>query len=164
MPLVYGWETFHRLIRPDFIPALNAAFAADRVARAAGHPAATLPVVDPDPHVPSALPTPDAHAFFSAWAAKSAWRNETTVRSVEALRGYSPAHLIQCISPTPLLMVVQDADWLVPLDLSLRAYACALEPKELLVLKGGHFEAYRGPGVEKSVERQVGFLRGTLCS
>lgn len=98
------------------------------------------------------------------WASKSPWKNETTVRSIEALRAYNPAHLIHCISPTPLLMIVQDADVLVPLDLSLRAYAAALEPKELLVLKGGHFEAYTKPNVERSIERQVEFLKGTLCA
>jgi len=52
----------------------------DRIARAAGEKAATIPVVAEDPSTPSALPTPDSYTFFSAWEAKSAWKNEVTVR------------------------------------------------------------------------------------
>jgi fermentation-respiration switch protein FrsA (DUF1100 family) len=142
---------------------LNAGFEADRQARAAGHPAATIPVVDSDPMKSSALPTPDAYAFFAAWEKKCPWKNETTVRSIEALRGYNPAHLIHCISPTPLLMIVQDRDCLVPPDLSLKAYASALEPKELLLLKGGHFDAYVKPNADVSIAKQIEFLKGSLC-
>jgi hypothetical protein len=52
----------------------------DRIARAAGEKAATIPVVADDPSVPSALPTADSYKFFSEWEAKSAWKNEVTVR------------------------------------------------------------------------------------
>lgn len=40
-----------------------------------------VPVVDKDPLAPSALPSPDSYAFFSAWAEKSKWKNELTLRS-----------------------------------------------------------------------------------
>ena len=33
-------------------------------------------------------------------------------------------------------------------DLAFEAYNRALEPKSLVVLKGGHFDAYTGPGFE----------------
>jgi hypothetical protein len=52
----------------------------DRIARAAGEKAATIPVVAKDPSTPSALPTPDSYKFFSEWEAKSAWKNEVTLR------------------------------------------------------------------------------------
>jgi len=61
-------------------------------------------------------------------------------------------------------MIVQDADTLVPVDLSLKAYAAALEPKELLLLKGGHFEAYAKPNIDISIAKQVEFLKGSLCA
>lgn len=141
---------------------LTEMFAADRAARFAGHAPATIPVVDPNPLAQSALPTADSYEFFSAWEKKSPWKNETTVRTVEALRAYEPGHLIHCISPTPLLMTVQDRDVLCPPDVALRAYARALEPKELLVLKGGHFDVYEKPNVDVSIARQAEFLKRSL--
>lgn len=163
MPCVNGWDNFHRLIRPDFIADLNAIFQGDRQARAAGHVPATIPVVDADPLKQSAVPTPDAYTFFSAWEKKCSWKNEVTVRSIEAFRAFYAAHLIHCISPTPLLMVVQDNDCVTPADLALKAYAQALEPKKLLILKGGHFDAYDGENFEINTAQQVEFLQGTLC-
>ena len=99
VPLVDGWENFHRLIRPDFVPGMNSTFQAgtslgsraisqvnssptfpDRQARAEGKPAGTLPVVDEDPLKPSALPTSDSYTFFSEWEKKSSWKNEVTVK------------------------------------------------------------------------------------
>jgi cephalosporin-C deacetylase-like acetyl esterase len=106
VPCLNGWDNFHRLIRPDFIGGLNQLFQegkrsrmdsrsshpgkylyaeayddVDRLARAAGQPAKTLPVVHEDVHQPSALPTPDSYEFFTAWSAKSNWKNEVTMKS-----------------------------------------------------------------------------------
>ena len=95
-PMVDGWANFHRLIRPDFIPGMNALFeggeyrraftriaakCTDRHGRASGNAPGTVPVVDADPTKPSALPTPDSYEFFSAWEKKSPWKNEVTVKS-----------------------------------------------------------------------------------
>lgn len=40
-----------------------------------------LPIVDEDPLKPSALPTVDSYEFFTAWAKKSNWKNECTVKT-----------------------------------------------------------------------------------
>ncbi len=40
-----------------------------------------LPIVDEDPLKPSALPTADSYKFFTAWAKKSDWKNECTVKT-----------------------------------------------------------------------------------
>ncbi|KAG9948829.1 Esterase/lipase, partial [Aureobasidium melanogenum] len=163
-PLVDGWANFHRLIRPDFVAGLNAMFQDDRHSRAVGKPAAVIPVVDADPTKPSALPTPDSFQFFTAWAEKSNWKNEVTVKSIEAFREYLPSAHIRHISPTPLLMTVADNDVLTPTDLALEAYSRALEPKRLHILPGGHFEAYSGPNFEKNAKVQTEFLQTYLCS
>ncbi|KAH0172684.1 Esterase/lipase, partial [Aureobasidium melanogenum] len=163
-PLVDGWANFHRLIRPDFVAGLNAMFQDDRHSRAAGKPAAVIPVVDADPTKQSALPTPDSFRFFTAWAGKSNWKNEVTAKSIEAFREYLPSTHIQHISPTPLLMTVADNDVLTPTDLALEAYSRALEPKRLHLLPGGHFEAYSGPNFEKNAKVQTEFLQTYLCS
>ena len=70
------------------------------------------------------------------------WRNEVTLRSVEMLSEYEPGAYIAQISPTPLLMVVAVQDHLTVADLALQGYETALEPKQLVMLKGGHFDAY----------------------
>ena len=68
--------------------------------------------------------------------------HEVTVRSLDLFLGYDPSGLIALISPTPLLMVVGLADHLTPADLGLAAYERALQPKRLVSLRGGHFDAY----------------------
>ena len=161
--MVNGWDNFHRLIRPDFIAGLNAMFEADRRARSTGQAAATLPVVDANPLQPSALPSADSYEFMSAWEGKSTWKNETTVRSIEAFRAYDPSHQISRISPTPLVMLVADNDCVTPTDLALKAYAEALEPKKLIILSGGHFDAYKGSTLSYSIEQQLQFLQQTIC-
>lgn len=83
---------------------------------------------------------------------------------MEAVRSYLPATHIQHISPTPLLMTVAENDTLVSTDLALKAYELALEPKELHILPGGHFDGYSGPNFERNAGRQVEFLKKTLCS
>jgi len=52
----------------------------DRHARASGKEPGLIPAVDENPLAPSALPTADSYQFFMAWAKKSSWKNEVTVR------------------------------------------------------------------------------------
>ncbi|KPI35574.1 putative 31.7 kDa protein in traX-finO intergenic region [Cyphellophora attinorum] len=164
VPCVDGYSNFQRLIRPDFVGGLNEMFEQDRHARAAGKPAGTLPVVDENPAAPSALPTPDSYTFFTAWGKKSPWKNEVTVKSIEAFREYNPSAHIHHISPTPLLMTVAENDVLTPTDLAIEAYSRAREPKQLNLLPGGHFDGYSGPNFERNAGTQVEFLRKWLCS
>jgi fermentation-respiration switch protein FrsA (DUF1100 family) len=82
---------------------------------------------------------------------------------MEEFRSYNPSLHIHHISPTPLLMTVVENDALMPTDLALAAYAKALEPKELQLLPGGHFSVF-GLNLEKTIERQVDFLKKTLCA
>lgn len=55
---------------------------------------------------------------------------------------YEPGSYASFVSPTPLLMVVALGDVLTVADLALEAYERALEPKWLVTLPGGHFDAY----------------------
>jgi fermentation-respiration switch protein FrsA (DUF1100 family) len=144
VPLVSGFRNIQRLVRQDFIAGNRAMFDDDRAARYAGKAPQTVPVVDPDPMAVSALPTPDSWTWFSETARTRApaWRNEVTLRSVELLMEYEPAAYVERISPTPLLMVVAAGDHLTPTDLALEVYRRALEPKRLVLLAGGHFDAY----------------------
>lgn len=135
----------------------------DRLARMTGQKPAMMPVTDPDPMKPSALPTADSYKFFAAWEKKCDWKNEVTVKSIEALREYAASAHIHHIAPTPLLMTVAESDVVTPVAFALEAYGRAREPKQLHVLPGGHFDGYSGPNFEKNAGRQVEFLRETLC-
>ena len=90
------------------------------------------------------LPTPDSWTWFTETAKlrAPAWRNEVTLRSVEMFAEYEPAAYIPLISPTPLLLIPAREDHLTPAHLAIDAYEKALEPKKLVILPGGHFDAY----------------------
>lgn len=144
VPLISGHENARRLIRADNFAALHGMFDEDRRNRYRGGTPAMIPVVSEDPAGPAALPTPDSWHWFTATHQSRApsWRNEVTLRSVEMFLEYEPGAHIAHISPTPLMMVVAQADHLTVADQALAAYEKALHPKELVVLKGGHFDAY----------------------
>ena len=144
VPLVSGFRNIQRLVRQDFLAPNRAAMDQDRGARFRGEPPAMVPVVDPDPLAVSALPTPDSWEWFSdtGKSRAPAWSNQVTLRTVELLMEYEPSAYLERISPTPLLMVVAAGDHLTPTDLALEAYQRAREPKRLVLLPGGHFDAY----------------------
>ncbi|GAA5128315.1 alpha/beta hydrolase [Pseudonocardia adelaidensis] len=144
VPLVSGSANVAELVRSDFRAGFREQFDADRVARFAGDPPAMVPVVAEDPLAASALPTPDSWAWFTETGKTRApsWRNEVTLRTVEMLGEYEPATYIGRVSPTPLLLVVAREDHLTPAHLAINAYEQAREPKKLVILPGGHFDAY----------------------
>jgi fermentation-respiration switch protein FrsA (DUF1100 family) len=146
VPLISGIENARRLIRSDQFEGLRAAFNADRVARYAGKEPERIAVVyTDDPAEPAALPTADSHDFFLGSRDRAPlWQNSVTLRSVEMFTEYEPGDYLPRLSPTPLLMVVAAGDHLTVADITTAAFERAREPKKLLVLPGGHFDAYVG--------------------
>jgi fermentation-respiration switch protein FrsA (DUF1100 family) len=144
VPLISGHRNARRLIRADVVAAVEAACAEDRRARYAGKPPGRIPVVSEDPAGPAVLPTPDSWQWFSQTGRTRApaWKNEVTLRSVELFLAYEPGAYIAYVSPTPLLLVVALGDHLTVADEALGAYERALQPKRLVTLNGGHFDAY----------------------
>jgi fermentation-respiration switch protein FrsA (DUF1100 family) len=144
VPLISGHANFRALVRADFIAGFRAQFDADRLARFGGEPPAMVPVVDKDPLAPSALPTPDSWEWFTQTGDTRAptWRNEVTLRSVEMFTEYEPGTYLPYISPTPLLLLVAEGDHLVPSEIAIAAFDTAHQPKELIIMPGGHFDAY----------------------
>jgi hypothetical protein len=55
---------------------------------------------------------------------------------------YEPGAYLPWISPTPLLMCVAREDVVTPTELAIEAYERVREPKRLVLLPGGHFDAY----------------------
>ena len=68
------------------------------------------------------------------------------MESLEINAEYAPTKYIHLISQTPLLMIVASDDIVAPTKLQKEAFDRAREPKKLVVVKGGHFDAYQGPG------------------
>lgn len=144
VPLVSGYENIRSLVRSDLIGGFRDMFDADREARFRGEPAGLVPAVNEDPAGPAAMPTPDSYQWFTETHELRApsWRNEITLRSVEMLREYEPDSYVHRIAPTPLLVLVAENDVLTPTELALATYQKAREPKKLVILPGGHFDAY----------------------
>ncbi|MBI4774045.1 MAG: alpha/beta hydrolase [Deltaproteobacteria bacterium] len=152
VPLISGLRNVKRLIRSDVLPAVRANFDMDRASRYAGNPPAIIPVVGVNPGDPCALPTEDSRKFFleTCKTLAPSWRNEVTLHSVELFTEYEPGWYIRNICPTPFMLIVALGDTLVPSEIACEAYEQALEPKKLLLLPGGHFDAYVSPAFEIS--------------
>ncbi len=167
VPIISGIENARRLIRSDMWDGLRGMFDADRAARYAGDAPAMIPVVsspDEQPQAPAALPTADSWKWFRETCDKRApsWKNEVTLRSVEMFIEYEPGIYIPSISPTPLLMLVARDDVLTVSDLAFAAYETAREPKKLVVLEGGHFDAYINSFDESSLAARDWFCEYLL--
>lgn len=151
VPLVSGRRLFETLVRVDYWGPMWDMLAADRQARARGDEPVMLPVVDKDPAAQSALPTADSYEFFMSTRDRApAWENQVTLRTMELAQGYEPGRFLPLISPTPLLMVVAPNDRLVAGEMACEAYETAVHPKKLVLVPGGHFDAYQGEGFEIS--------------
>ncbi|MDH6198323.1 fermentation-respiration switch protein FrsA (DUF1100 family) [Mycobacterium frederiksbergense] len=142
VPTISGYQQSLRRVPPDQVAALEAGFADDDRAQFRGEPPALQAVVGDDPGVPAAYRSPDAIAFYQQPVPDGVWRNVMTVRSARAARMYEPGTWIDRVSPTPLLMIVGLHDTVTVTDLALAAYQRALEPKRLVTIAGGHFDAY----------------------
>jgi uncharacterized protein len=144
VPMISGHDNMRALVRADLIAGFRSAFEGDRAARYTGAAPAMVPVVSENPMVAAALPTADSFQWFTETAADRApsWRNEVTVRSVEMFTEYEPGTYLPWISPTPLLMLVAREDHLTPAELAIAAFQRANEPRRLVIMPGGHFDAY----------------------
>jgi len=150
VPTISGYEQGLRRAPPDAIAALERLFDDDERAQFRGEPPRRQQVVSDDPSVPASYRTKDAISFYLQPVPPGAWTNEVTVRSGRLSRMYEPGAWISRISPTPLLMIVALADHITLTDLGLRAYEQALEPKKLVTIEGGHFDAYLGQSATSS--------------
>lgn len=141
-PTVDGYTGGLRRIPPEGVADLEARFAADERAQLNGEPPAMQQIVSGDPAVPAAYKAADAVSFYLQPVPEGVWENRLTLRSTRWARMYSPGEYIPRVSPTPLLMLVAQHDHIAVTDLALKAYEQALEPKRLVMLKGGHFDPY----------------------
>jgi fermentation-respiration switch protein FrsA (DUF1100 family) len=142
VPTIDGYASGLRRVAPEAVEELEARFAADERAQLRGEPPATLPIVSADAAQAASYKAADAVSFYLRPVPDGVWENKVTVRSTRWARMYAPGGFIERVSPTPLLMLVADHDHIAVTDLALKAYERALEPKRLVIIKGGHFDPY----------------------
>ncbi|QCQ17730.1 alpha/beta hydrolase [Microbacterium sp. RG1] len=143
VPYISGFQTMARQVRADHQVEAYKMFAGDRINRMSGNPPMMMPIITDNPATPAVLPTQDAWDFTQSIIHEApTWRNEVTVRSMELSGAFEPALYVSRISPRPLLIIVGRNDLLTTPDLAFDTYAKALEPKELVILDGGHFDPY----------------------
>lgn len=138
VPTISGFAQARRRMTSDAMKAMRARFDTDRANRLKGAEPAVLPLVSIDPTNPGYFNSKAAYDNYMV----PGFRNEVTLRSIEMNWENEPAINIARVSPIPLLMIVADEDEATPSDLALGAYNQALEPKQLLIVKGGHFSPY----------------------
>jgi cephalosporin-C deacetylase-like acetyl esterase len=142
VPIISGIEQGKRRISPDMLPALEHFLTEDERSQLKGEPVSYMKVVSDNASERAAYNAQDVMNFYLQPIPEGKWENKVTVRSTRWSRMYEPGIFISLISPTPLLMVVADEDRVTLTDVALAAYERALQPKQLKLIKGGHFEAY----------------------
>ena len=160
-PTIDGYATGLRRVAPQKVAALEALFAADERAQLRGEPPATQAIVSEEPTQNSSYYDADAVKFYLQPLPEGVWENKVTVRSTRWTRMYSPGEWIERVSPTPLLMLVAERDHTAATDVALRAYERALEPKRLIITKGGHYDQYLGEA-EKGAQASIAWFRQHL--
>lgn len=162
VPTISGHENAIRRGQAEKQEKLMQQFASDRIHRLHGGEPATVQIVPLDAHKGAVFHADDAIEWY-ANAGENApnWKNYVTLRSLENTRSYEPGHYIELVSPTPLLLLVAERDYITPTDLSLKAYEKALEPKKLVLLNGGHFEPYVS-GFERAATEAIDWFLNNL--
>lgn len=144
VPYISGYENMLQVMpienREQFYQLIDE----ERRALAAGNPPSTVTVCTDDPTKPITAPGRQTYRYFTTHARDKGlnWENQVTIRSLELRLEYEAMPYMARISPTPLLMIVADRDEITPTDIALRAFERALEPKQLVLLRGGHYHAY----------------------
>lgn len=144
VPLIDAWDSLADMMGVEVRDAMVQQLIAERERVYAGGEPMMMPVVAEGGGA-AALPGDEAWQWFSQMAPLApSWRNEITLLSMQRLLEYSPLRFIDRIAPTPLLLIVAERDFL-PLEVALRAFDRAGEPKKLIRLDAGHFAPYEPP-------------------
>lgn len=145
VPVISGYWNVRRLGEEQAWTDLIAMLQEARAAEWAGEPPRRIKVVSDDPSEPRAVPGEKTFNFFNSYVKAGTaptWINETTIRTLEYYLEFEPTPFFSRVSPTPLLMIVSTEDTTCPTDMALEAYEEAHEPKELVFIKGHHYESY----------------------
>ncbi|KAL7269347.1 hypothetical protein RUND412_007994 [Rhizina undulata] len=163
-PMVSGVRVMKNLVRADHRAPLAHVVREDRKAIMRGEAPQFIQVHCKTPLETGILVTADAHEFFKKMNATVSpnFENKVTLQTAYHLNRYNAVDNIKSVGPTPMLMFVGSKDNLCQPDVLLDAYAIANEPKEIQVVDSGHFDAFEGPLLEKTMATQLDFLKRKL--
>jgi fermentation-respiration switch protein FrsA (DUF1100 family) len=161
VPTIDGHAAGQRRVPPERVAGLEALFAADERAQLRGEAPAYQTIVSSDAGENSSYRSDESVAFFLQPVPEGVWENKVTLRSTRWARMYHPGLFIDRVSPTPLMMVVAERDTTAATDLALRAYEQALQPKALVMVKGGHYDPYVAQ-LEAAIEPVIDWFREYL--
>ncbi len=128
-----GWVPFQQMLDED------------RLRRVQGKPSKILKICSLDPNDPVAFPGDETYKFIHQYVDKDpkcTWRNQVSIKTLELMFEYDVTSFMERISPTPLLMIVAEYDTTTPTDIALECFAKVPGPKQLHVIKSGHYAAY----------------------
>ena len=140
VPSVSGAAGTVRRYQPEELVANRKRWEEDRMNRFLGKPPATVPHSVDDPNDAIAGRSSNRVKFFKFLTDEDRvhWKNTLTLRSLEAMAEFEPGVYARLISPTPLLMIVSQAE----AQIMLPTYESALEPKKLVITRGDHYDPY----------------------
>lgn len=123
----------------------------------------TMPIVDSSGKY-AILPQKEAYDWFTKLAKEKApnWENKITIESVDRAAEYNPQFYVPLISNTPLLMIIASHDIITPTEDEKKTFKLAKTVKKLIVVQGGHFDAYQGLTFEKFCQPAVDWFRQYL--
>jgi fermentation-respiration switch protein FrsA (DUF1100 family) len=75
---------------------------------------------------------------------------------------YAPGLVIDRVAPRPLLVILANADEVVPPELTRAAFERAGAPKQLLELDCGHYGVYEGQHQQAAIEAAVAWFHQHL--
>ena len=150
VPLTSGSKTLANWVPEGAMQKLRDRFEQDRAARALG---------ESPRMITSSREGDETWEWQKQVDLTGEYANETTQRSLELLDEYEPGQFACRIAPTPLLMILCANDTQTPVQGQLDTYESALEPKELLMLDGRHYDAYVALFDQSSTAARDWFVR-----
>ncbi|MBI2801438.1 MAG: alpha/beta fold hydrolase [Gammaproteobacteria bacterium] len=151
VPFMVGHKNFQQFLPIDGVVPFQQMLDEDRLRRVRGEKSKVMKICTLDPTEPHVFPGEKTYNYIQHYVKKDpkcTWKNQVTLRSIEYMQEYDVSSFMERISPTPLLMIVAEADTTTPADIALECYAKVPGPKKLLVVKSDHYAAY----IEKFAE------------
>jgi uncharacterized protein len=93
------------------------------------------------------------------------FHNWIAAHSLDRIVPYDPGAFAEDIAPTPLLMILADADTATPPEVARQIYDRAGEPKQLVELSASHYDVYDNPATRQAcIEAAIEFLTRHLSA
>lgn len=144
VPISSGYEQSLRRVPAELRAGLQERFDADERNQLAGDAPQAQLLNSLDPGTPAAYHSQGMFDFEASFPIPDdvPTADRITLRSSFKASQYEPGIWAARVSPTPLMMLVGAHDLVTPTDIALTTYERALQPKQLVMFDGGHFDAY----------------------